>query len=273
MPGQHRRRLAGQCLVRLEAEERERVAGGAVQRAQAAVVVVLTPKPVLATAGTEHRRRLSRRLRPALLAGPLTQRQQREQRPRNAPVDVVGRVLGTRREEGVEVVGKHRVSGELERDEQRPRFAQKQRGRMVVRFPGLDVWLGSEELKGPSRCRGQVERRLGAALAAKRVKGPDHARGADVQALQRQRGVARIPLVRGPERIGGKRRIRVRHDRRDRILGTRRSPRLVDQRLELRRLVEHSCDHASSSRSRQLPMRQPEGLGTPRRPRREDRIS
>src|SRR5439155_23610249 len=106
--------------------------------------------------------------------------------PWNAPVDVVGRVLGTRREQGVEVVGKYRVSGELERDEQRPSFAQEQGCRMVVRLPGLDVGLGSEELERAPGCRGQVERRLGAAPEAQRVERPDHARGTDVQALERQ---------------------------------------------------------------------------------------
>ena len=41
MPGEHRPRVAGERLVGLESEQRERVAGGAVERAQAAVVVAL----------------------------------------------------------------------------------------------------------------------------------------------------------------------------------------------------------------------------------------
>jgi hypothetical protein len=47
--------------------------------------------------------------------------------------------------------------------------------------------------------------------------------------------------VGGPEGVGIERRVSVRDDRRDRILDGRRIPRLVDQRLELRWLVQHGA--------------------------------
>ena len=240
MTGENGCRLAREYVVRLGAEQDERVAGGAVECSEAAVVVVLPPQSILSTPGPQHRRRFARRLRPALLTRPLVHGEQREQCPWDAPIDVVGPVLRTRREEGVEVLGKHHVSCELEGDEQGPRFAQEQRRSVVVRLAGLDVGLGSEEVERPLRCRGKVERRFCAAPFPQRVERPDHARSTDVQVLERQRRIASVPLMRWPERIVDERRIGVPDDRSDRIFDTRRNPRPFDQRLELRRLIEHS---------------------------------
>src|SRR5205085_10937837 len=47
VPGENRCGLAREAIVRLEAEQGKRVSGCAVQRAQAAVVVVLPPEPVV----------------------------------------------------------------------------------------------------------------------------------------------------------------------------------------------------------------------------------
>src|SRR5439155_20613229 len=69
--GEHVRRLGGERVVRLEPEQGERVACGAVHRAQAAVVVVLSPEPVVAPALAQRSSRLACRLLPARLAGPL----------------------------------------------------------------------------------------------------------------------------------------------------------------------------------------------------------
>ena len=51
VPGEHGCGLAREGMVRLEPEQGERVASSAVQRAEAAVVVVLPPQPVVAAAG------------------------------------------------------------------------------------------------------------------------------------------------------------------------------------------------------------------------------
>jgi hypothetical protein len=52
MPGENGRGLARERIVRLESEQGKRVAGGTMQRAQAAVVVILAPEAVVAPAGT-----------------------------------------------------------------------------------------------------------------------------------------------------------------------------------------------------------------------------
>ncbi len=59
--GEHARRLSGKHVVRLEPEQRERIAGGAVKCAETAVVLVLPPEPVVAAPCTQRCGRLARR--------------------------------------------------------------------------------------------------------------------------------------------------------------------------------------------------------------------
>ena len=75
--------------------------------------------------------------------------------------------------------------------------------------------------------------------APKGVERPDDAGGADVEALQGQRRVARVPLVCGPEAFGGECGVGIGNDRGDRVPHPRRIPRLRDQRLEVGGVVEH----------------------------------
>jgi hypothetical protein len=164
-----------------------------------------------------------------------------EQRTRDAPHDVIGRVLGARRQQGVQVVCERRVAREPGRHEQRPGLAEEQRGRVVVRLAGLDVGLGADELERAQRRSGEVERGLGVTAAPQGVERPDDSGRADVQALQRRRSVARVPLVRGPERLSVERGAGVRHDPGNRLLYAGRIPRLAAQRLELGRVVEHGA--------------------------------
>ncbi|HEY0415727.1 MAG TPA: hypothetical protein VGC78_05020 [Gaiellaceae bacterium] len=72
------------------------------------------------------------------------------------------------------------------------------------------------------------------------VERPDDARSADEQVLERRLLLPAVPLLRRPERLGIERGVRVGDDRGDRVVDARRGPRLVDQRLELRLLVERS---------------------------------
>jgi hypothetical protein len=77
------------------------------------------------------------------------------------------------------------------------------------------------------------------AAAPQRVERPDHAGRTDIEALQRQRLLPPVPVVRRPQRVGIECRVGVGDDRGDRVLGARWNPQLVGQRLELRRFVEH----------------------------------
>jgi hypothetical protein len=52
VPGKNGCGLAREGIVRLESEQGECVSGGAVQRAEAAIVVILPPQPVVAPART-----------------------------------------------------------------------------------------------------------------------------------------------------------------------------------------------------------------------------
>ena len=80
---------------------------------------------------------------------------------------------------------------------------------------------------------------------AQGVERPEHAGGADVEVLQRQLRLPAVPLVRRPER-GVERRVGVDHDLADRVADARLVPRLVGQRLEVLRLVEHGVSRAAS---------------------------
>jgi hypothetical protein len=113
---------------------------------------------------------------------------------------------------------------------------------MVVVVP-REVRRRPLELERAQRGGREVDRGLGAAAPPQRVQRPDHAGPTGVEALQRQRLVLSVPFVRGPERLRVERRVGVRDDRGDRILDPRRHPRLVDQSVELRRLVEHRRVH------------------------------
>src|SRR6185437_191243 len=77
--------LARDGVVRLETEQGECVARDAVERAEAAVVVVLPPQPVVAAALSERGGRLARSLIPPTLARPFAHRQGGEERPRRSP--------------------------------------------------------------------------------------------------------------------------------------------------------------------------------------------
>ena len=79
------------------------------------------------------------------------------------------------------------------------------------------------------------------AAPPKRVERPDHAGRTDVEILHRHRLLPPVPFVGGPELLGVERSVSVRDDRGDRALDARGIPRLFDQRLELRRLVEHAA--------------------------------
>ena len=59
--GENARGFGHERVVRLQPEQDERIACGAVQRAEATVVVVLPPQPVLISPSAEHLRRLARR--------------------------------------------------------------------------------------------------------------------------------------------------------------------------------------------------------------------
>ncbi len=154
------------------------------QRAEAAVVVVLPPEPVVAAAGTQRRGRLASRLLPTRLARPFAERQGGEQRAGCAPIDVVGRVGGVGQDERVQLVGERRVGGEPEGDEQRPRFAHEERSRVVMLIRS-GVRLGALELDRAQRSASEVERGLGVAASPQRVERPDHAGCPDVEVLQR----------------------------------------------------------------------------------------
>jgi hypothetical protein len=103
--------------------------------------------------------------------------------------------------------------------------------------------LGMLELERAQRGGGEVERGLGVAAPSQRVERPDHAGSTHVEVFQRQRLFPPVPFVRGPELVEIKRRVGVGDNRGDHVLDAGRNPRRVDQRLELRRLVEHCCGH------------------------------
>jgi hypothetical protein len=235
-------RLARKATIRFETAQGEGISGGAVQRAEAAVVVVLPPEPVVAPAGTQGCGRLARRVLPARLAGPLAHRQCDEERPGRTPADVVRRVGDVRADERMQVVRQRRIGGEPEGDEQRPGLTAEER-RRVVMLIGREVRSRPLQLDRAQRGGGEVERALGVASSPQRVQRPDHAGGARVEALQRQRLLPSVPLVSRPERIAIERRVGVGDDVGDRTLDALRNPRLVDQTLELRPLVEHRCTH------------------------------
>jgi len=82
-----------------------------------------------------------------------------------------------------------------------------------------------------------------------------------------------------PERLPIERRVGLGDDLGDRVVDACRNPRLVDQRLELRRLVERNCGHLYLlvDPGCQLPTQISLGGGTPRHALcgqgREDRIN
>lgn len=149
----------------------------------------------------------------------------------------------------------------------------------MVMLVAIGVRFVAEELERPQRGGGEVERRLRMAAASERVERPDHARGADVEVLERRARPPAVPLVRGPERRCIERRIGVRDDHGDRLSNASRIPRLVGQWLELRRLIQHfgahyfllvdpdvSCRHrsASAARPRAHPVRPGTKMGSTR---------
>ncbi len=244
MPREDSGRLGRQAVVRLETEQGECVACGAVQRAEPPVVVVLSPQPVLAPARTECRGRLVSRLQPPRLGRRLVHRQRHEQRAGCAPADVVGGVVDVAADEGVKIVRERGVGCEPEGDEQRARLAVEECSRAMVLIRRR-IGLGALELQGTHRNAGELERCLGMTTAPERVERPDQPGRAGVKDLQRVshgRDV-RLPLVGGPEQIRVERRVGIGDDRSDRILDTPRIPRLVGQRLELLWLVERSRHH------------------------------
>jgi len=110
-------------VVGLETTQGQRVARSAVERPHAAVIVVLPPETVLSAPAAQGCGRLACRLFPTRLAGPLAHSQGREQRPRCAPHDVVGRIADVGPEERVKIVRERGAGGEPEGDEQWPGLA------------------------------------------------------------------------------------------------------------------------------------------------------
>jgi hypothetical protein len=141
----------------------------------------------------------------------------------------------------VQVVGERGIGSEAEGDEQRPGLSAEQRRRVRVRLARHEVRLGTLELERAQRGVGEVDRRLGVAAPPQRIERPDHAGRTDIEVLHRQRRLPPVPFVCRPERSEVERRVGVGDDRGDRILDARRIPRLVAQRLELRRFIEHDA--------------------------------
>src|SRR5262249_221398 len=110
-------------IVWLETEQSECVSRDAVERAQAAVVVVLSPQPVVAAALPECYGRLAGSLIPTTLARPFAHRQSGEEGPGRSPADVVGRIVDVLANEPVHVVRERSVGGQPEGDEQCSRLA------------------------------------------------------------------------------------------------------------------------------------------------------
>ena len=111
------RALARDGSVWLETEQSECVSRDAVERAEAAVVVILPPQPVAAAAFSERGGRLARSLIPPTLARPFAHRQSGEERPGRSPADVVRRVVDVVANERVYVVRERWVAGQPEGDE------------------------------------------------------------------------------------------------------------------------------------------------------------
>ena len=231
--------LGGELLVRLKTEESERVSGRTVERGQAVVVVVLAPHTVRAAACPEGGRRHARRVEPPLFSCPLVHRKRGEKRARRAPTDVVGRVVDVAEDEPVEVVRERRVAREPKGDEQRRpsprRAATPECGARPRARARRDVF----ELEGAQSSRREIESRLRVAVAAQRVERPDDTRGAGVESVQPLAVAVLVPDVGRPERVGVEFGVGVRHDRGDRVTGAALVPRLVRQRLEVLRVVEH----------------------------------
>jgi hypothetical protein len=103
-------------IVRLETEQSERVSRDAVERAEAAVVVVLPPQPVVAAALPEGSGRLAGSRMPPVLLRPFAHRQSGEKRAGRSPADVIGRVVDVPANERVHVVRERRVKGQPEGD-------------------------------------------------------------------------------------------------------------------------------------------------------------
>src|SRR5436190_9366081 len=238
MPRENCRRLTGKRLVRLEPEQGEGIARGTVNHAEAAIVVVLPPEPVVSAALAQRYGRFARGIRPARLAGPFVHRQSGEQRPGCAPHHVVSRVRDVGAHERVQVVRKGGLGGEPEGDQQRPGLSLEQR-RLVVMLIRRGVRRRTHELERAQRGCGEVERRLRMAAPAQRVERPDHTGGADVEVLHRERSSPSVPFVGEPETFGIEGRIGVADDPRDRLLDPGWIPGLVGQRLELAWFVEH----------------------------------
>jgi hypothetical protein len=104
MLGQHGCCLGCKVLIRPKPQQGEGVSGSAVQRAQAAVVVILPPHPIVTTTRAARQPRLARRLHPPRLPRPLVHCERCQQRSGCPPTDGVRRVGNVAPNEGAQIV-------------------------------------------------------------------------------------------------------------------------------------------------------------------------
>ena len=130
------------------------------------------------------------------------------------------------------------------RDEKNPRLAGEQCGfARLGKIPG-DVGLRAPAFERGRGDGGEVERGLGETAAPELIESEDDACRTDVEVLERQNSLPSVPLVRGPESLRIEGRVGVRNDRRDAVADARFVPRLVGQRLESARVVEHEVERS-----------------------------
>jgi hypothetical protein len=156
MLGQHGCCLGCKVLITLKPQQGEGVSGSAVQRAQAAVVVILPPQPIVTTTRAESQPRLARRLQPPRLSRPLVHCERYQQRSGRSPADVVRRVGNVAPNERVQIVRECCVRGEPAGDQQRPRLPVQERSRAVMLILQR-VRLGTLELECAQRGGAEIE--------------------------------------------------------------------------------------------------------------------
>src|SRR4029450_8516051 len=165
-------------------------------------------------------------------------RQRDQQRPGCSPADVIRRVGNVVVDELVELIRELSVRGEQEADEQWACLPVQKRSRAVMLIIG-GIRQSTLEFESAQRSCGEVEGRLGMAASPQCGKCPDHAGRTGIQNLRRLAPMVLVPRVRGPKRVETERYIGVGDNRRDGVFNARRNPRVVEQTVELVRLVEH----------------------------------
>ena len=240
----HQRLASIRCEEVAAAQERVRVAGRPVRSAEAPIGHApqpLRPEPVGIACRPEGVRALAPRLAPSLLAGPVGHRARGVHRPGDAPhhlVRLVADVLPDAREQVVRDLRVRREApGNGEDAGLAPEQGRLRPARQLV--AGDEVGLTTPRGERARRGVGQVELRLRVAAPLQDVERPDDAGRADVEILQRQRRLPAVPLVRRPQLVAAVRGVGVRDDLADRCADAPLVPRLVRQRLECLRPVEH----------------------------------